>query len=67
VWFSLSAGYQDITDLHLYLNHAHSPIVIDRVPKDTRRWWQVPDGCESISWDYTCTGPSSSNLVYGSR
>ncbi|WP_051790990.1 N-acetylmuramoyl-L-alanine amidase [Amycolatopsis jejuensis] len=66
-WFSLSAGYQDITDLHLYFNHALAPIVIDRVPKDTRRWFAVPDGCESISWDYVCTGPSSSNLVYGPR
>jgi hypothetical protein len=67
VWFALSSGYQDLADLHLYFNHEQAPIVLASVPKDTRKWWPVPDGCESISWDYVCAGPSSSSLVYGPR
>lgn len=67
VWFSLSSGYNDITDLNVYLNGVQAPIHLDKVAANTRAWWAVPDGCESISWDYVCQGPSASNLVYTTK
>lgn len=67
VWFSLSSGYNDITDLNVYLNGVHAPIHLDALAANTRAWWQVPDGCESISWDYVCAGPTASNLVYTTK
>jgi GH25 family lysozyme M1 (1,4-beta-N-acetylmuramidase) len=67
VWFSLSSGYNDIADLHVYLNGVQAPIHLDKVAANTRAWWPVPDGCESISWDYVCPGPTASNLVYTTK
>lgn len=66
-WFAVSSGYQDMTDFHLYFIGVESPIVIPTITKDTRKWWSIPDGCAGISWDYLCSGPSGSNLVYGPR
>jgi hypothetical protein len=67
VWFELSAGYHDITDLNLYFNKFQAPIHMDKITKDQPYQWKVPEGCDSISFDYICTGPSSSLMIYGSK
>jgi len=67
LWFAVSSGYQDMTDFHLYFNHVEAPIVVPTITKDTRKWWPVPDGCESISWDYVCTGPSGAAVTISAR
>ncbi|WP_370944138.1 hypothetical protein AB5J62_34220 [Amycolatopsis sp. cg5] len=67
VWFALSAGYQPMTDMVVYFNGKQAPIEIPSIDADTRLVWPVPDGCESISWEYYCKGPSSSAVIYGKR
>lgn len=67
VWFAISSGYQPIYDLHVFFNGVQAPISMAALGKDTRAVWPVPDGCESISWEYNCAGPSSSVVVYGPR
>ncbi|MFD8499857.1 hypothetical protein [Amycolatopsis sp. NPDC059657] len=67
VWFSVSAGYADMDDVFLFFNGVQAPIHLPKIPKDTRQVWAVPDGCGSISWEYHCTGPSSSAVIYGNR
>ncbi|WP_370949860.1 glycoside hydrolase family 25 protein [Amycolatopsis sp. cg5] len=67
VWFAVSAGYHDMKDVNVFFNGVQEPIHFDAIPADTRSVWQVPDGCESISWEYECAGPSSSVVIYGKR
>jgi GH25 family lysozyme M1 (1,4-beta-N-acetylmuramidase) len=64
VWFAVSSGYNNITDFNLYFNGAAEPIHVDTLLKDQRYPWTVPDGCQSISWDYLCDGPSSACLIF---
>jgi len=66
-WFELSSGYQDITDVTVYFNHYQAPIRLDRIPKDQPMQWRVPEGCDSVSFDYVCAGPSSSLMIYGTK
>jgi len=66
-WFELSAGYHDIEDLNLYFNKIQAPIHMDKITKDQPYQWKVPEVCDSISFDYVCTGPSSSLMIYGSK
>lgn len=67
VWFELSSGYQDITDLNVFFNKYKAPIHLDKITKDQPYQWAVPEGCDSISFDYVCAGPSSSLVIYGSK
>jgi len=67
VWFELSSGYHDLEDVNVYFNKYQAPIHMDRITKDQPYQWKVPEGCDSISFDYLCTGPSSSLMIYGSK
>lgn len=67
VFFAISSGYHPMNDVNVFFNGVAAPIHIDQIDADSRQYWVVPDGCESISWEYNCAGPSGSNLVYGPR
>jgi hypothetical protein len=66
-WFELSAGYADLVDVNVYFNKFQAPIHLDRIAKDQPYQWRVPEGCDSISFDYECAGPSSSLMIYGTK
>lgn len=67
VWFELSAGYHDLEDVNVYFNKYTAPIHMDKITKDQPYQWKVPEGCDSISFDFICRGPSSSLMIYGSK
>lgn len=66
VWFSISSGYHPMTQVTVFFN-GFSQVNLARVEADDRQWWPVPNGCESISWQYECRGPSGACLVTGRR
>lgn len=66
VWFSISSGYSAMTRVTIFFN-GFTKIDLDKIEPNVRRWWPVPNGCESISWQYDCPSASGACLTTGRR
>ncbi|WP_435070453.1 hypothetical protein [Amycolatopsis thermoflava] len=59
VFVSLASGFEGLRNVRAYFPGGGdpkngSPRQIAELPKDTRAWWQVPDGCFAFSIEYEC-------------